>query len=81
MKNASEIYAEYRLMPNLKQHQFRVAAVAEIICKNLSEVVDKDNIILACLYHDMGNIIKFDYFYVVWNRKKIKNKFQLESQT
>ncbi len=51
-------------MPNLQEHQFRVAGVARIICENLNLELDKDSVICACLLHDMGNIIKFklDYF-------------------
>ena len=45
-------------------HMLRVAAVATLICDSMSIEVDKENIVLACLFHDMGNIIKseLDYF-------------------
>jgi len=47
-------------MPNLREHQLRVAGVAKIICKSLQEKeVEADTIVIACLLHDMGNIIKF----------------------
>ncbi|MDP4011467.1 MAG: HD domain-containing protein [Candidatus Roizmanbacteria bacterium] len=47
-------------MPNLREHQLRVAGVAKIICDSLQEAeVDIDMIVIACLLHDMGNIIKF----------------------
>lgn len=54
-------------MPNLVEHQLRVAGVAMQICdafENAGLNVDKDNVVKACLLHDMGNIIKFklDYF-------------------
>lgn len=57
-------------MPNLRQHQLRVAATAKIICDSLSvagdqtKTLDIDKVVEACLFHDMGNIIKFhlDYF-------------------
>ena len=45
-------------MPNLQDHQLRVAAVAQQICNSLNISVNADEIILACLLHDMGNIIK-----------------------
>jgi len=45
-------------MPSLQEHMFRVAAVASLICDNFNESLDRDTIILACLFHDMGNIIK-----------------------
>ena len=50
-------------MPNLQDHQLRVAAVAGLICDSLDIKTDKENIIKACLLHDMGNIIKFDLSY------------------
>ena len=60
MKTVSEIYEEYKIMPSLQMHMLRVAAVASMICDNFSESVDKESIMLACLFHDMGNIIKSD---------------------
>ena len=58
-RTITEIYKEYRIVPSLQLHMLRVAAVAYILCDNLDEVVDKNNVVLACLLHDMGNIIKF----------------------
>jgi len=54
-----DIYQNYKLMPNLRLHMYRVAGVALVICDNISETVDRDSITAACLLHDMGNIIKF----------------------
>jgi hypothetical protein len=64
MKKITEVYKEYKIMPNLQMHQYRVAAVAMQICESLDIDINKENIIIACLLHDMGNIIKFrlDYF-------------------
>ncbi len=47
-------------MPNLMDHQLRVASVAQTICENFELPIRKDDVVLACLLHDMGNIIKFD---------------------
>lgn len=58
-RNIIDIYKEYKIPPNLQTHMLRVASVASLICDNLTEQVDKENIITACLLHDMGNIIKF----------------------
>lgn len=55
----SEIYQKYQIMPQLQLHMQRVASVAWQICDNSNTVVDVDNIISACLLHDMGNILKF----------------------
>ena len=60
MKKITEIYKEYKIMPNLQMHQYRVAAVAMQICESLDIDINKENIITACLLHDMGNIIKFN---------------------
>lgn len=56
----TEIYQRYKIMPQLQEHQLRVAAVAKIICDHLRAKVETDTIITACLLHDMANIIKFD---------------------
>ena len=47
-------------MPALQLHQLRVAGVAKIVCENIEHEIDADAVILACLFHDMGNIIKSD---------------------
>ena len=57
-KKVSEIYEEYKIMPNLREHQLRVAAVASLICDSLNMGVKKEDIVTACIFHDMGNIIK-----------------------
>lgn len=70
----AEIYAKYRIMPNLQQHMFRVAGVAELIADQLLHPTveldqpftpqDCKDVVTAALLHDMGNIVKFklDYF-------------------
>ncbi|MBI2612349.1 HD domain-containing protein [Candidatus Kaiserbacteria bacterium] len=60
MKTAQDIYAEYNIMPSLQLHQLRVAAAAKLICDNLKVPVNTGDVVLACLFHDMGNILKFD---------------------
>lgn len=62
-KKISEIYTEYKIMPSLQRHMFRVAAVASLICDNFTEPLLKEEIVTACLLHDMGNIIKSDLEY------------------
>lgn len=71
-------------MPNLVEHQLRVAAVASMLCDNIDDPsIDRDTIIKTCLLHDMGNIIKsnleyFPDFIEVQNLDywiKIKNDF------
>lgn len=45
-------------MPTLQLHQLRVASVAKLICDNFDEKLDTESVVLACLFHDMANIIK-----------------------
>lgn len=59
MKKITEIYKDYKIMPNLAMHQMRTASVAWEICDSLDIEIDRDSIIKACIIHDMGNIIKF----------------------
>ena len=86
MKNILDIYKEYKIMPNLAMHQMRVAAVAMQICDSLDLNLEKEDIIKACLLHDMGNIIKFklDHF-PEWNNpegtdywQSVKNDYILK---
>src|SRR3989339_85210 len=60
MKKIVEIYKEYKIMPMLAMHQIRVAGVASMICDSLSIKTEKDDIVRACIFHDMGNIVKFN---------------------
>jgi hypothetical protein len=60
MTKILEVYKTYKIMPQLQQHQLRVAAVAKQVCDNIDQQVNRADIITACLLHDMGNIIKFD---------------------
>ena len=60
MKTPREIYAAYKIMPSLQLHQLRVAAAAKLICDNFREPINEGDVILTCLFHDMGNIVKSD---------------------
>ena len=63
MKTAQDIYRQYDIIPSLQLHQLRVAAVAKLVCENSRTPVDTRAVVLACLFHDMGNIIKSDLSY------------------
>jgi len=55
-----DVYIEYKIMPNLRVHQYRVAAVGRTIAEKFdTPIIEIENITIACLLHDMGNIIKF----------------------
>ena len=65
-------------MPNLVMHQIRVAAVAMQICESLDIEIEKENIIRACLLHDMGNIIKFQLdLFPEWNNPEGTEYWQI----
>jgi len=59
MRKIIDIYNEYKIMPNLQEHQLEVAAVALQVCDSLDIELKRNDIATACLLHDMGNIIKF----------------------
>ena len=54
-----DAYETYRIMPNLRLHQLRVAAVARTLAQALG--ADVDVVTKAGLLHDMGNIMKADF--------------------
>lgn len=54
------IYEKYRIMPSLQLHMLRVTAVAQLICNSIQKQVNQQDILSACLLHDMGNILKFN---------------------
>src|SRR3989344_4139901 len=60
MRTLRQIYTEYKIMPSLQLHQLRVASVAKLICGSFTKPVNEKEVVLACLFHDMGNILKFD---------------------
>src|SRR3989344_8037906 len=67
MKTARQLYTEYKIMPSLQLHQLRVAAVGKLVCDNFTPpaggAINTHDITLACLFHDMGNIIKSELSY------------------
>ena len=83
MKKIADIYTEYKIMPNLQMHQYRVAAVAFQICDSFNIKIDRESILKTCLLHDMGNIIKFHLnYFPEWNNpegveywQKIQNDY------
>jgi len=59
--NILEVYKKYEQLPNQAEHQINVAAVARVILGHMSLELDKENIIIACLLHDLGNIAKYNF--------------------
>ncbi len=55
-----KIYEHYLIMPQLRQHHYRVAGVAHQIMEHCEKELHADAVIGACLLHDIGNIIKFE---------------------
>lgn len=58
-----KIYDRFHLPHVLRLHMYRAACVAEIVCDNWKggAPIEKDDIIAACLLHDIGNAAKFDF--------------------
>ncbi len=54
----NEIYKKYNINKGLQEHMLRVAAVSKLICDNFDTDLDKENVVNACLLHDMANLIK-----------------------
>ncbi len=59
MRTIGDIYKEYHTMPNLQMHQLRVAAVAMQICDNFNVELNRKDLAIGCMLHDIGNIVKF----------------------
>lgn len=60
----TNIYEQYQIFPELQLHQLRVAAVAMQLIEAMEaagQKLDKENVILACLLHDMGSILKANF--------------------
>jgi hypothetical protein len=60
MRTVQQIYDEHRIMRNLQLHQLRVGAVARLITAHFKVELDSLSVVTAALFHDMGNIVKFD---------------------
>src|SRR3989338_8225571 len=63
MRTVKDIYTTYRILPALQAHQLRVASVALFIAEHMKQSIDKESVTLACLFPDLGNIIKADLTY------------------
>lgn len=60
--NIQKIYNKYHIPLNLQKHMLRVAALSQILVDNWKmNKPEKKSIILTCLFHDMANIIKFNF--------------------
>jgi len=63
MQAIQDIYIKYKTPPPLIHHLYRVTAYALFLADHLVPNVqlNRDLITKACLFHDIGNIIKFDF--------------------
>lgn len=62
MMKVKQIYGKYKIPPNLQKHLLRVTALSQILVEKWKKGnLDRKSITLACLFHDMANIIKFDF--------------------
>jgi hypothetical protein len=61
-RDISAVYSAYRIPPSLRMHMLRVAAVAAMVCEKWSGPgINRNDIILTSLIHDIGNIVKGNY--------------------
>lgn len=62
IKDIEKIYNQYSILPNIREHMRRVAAVAQYIIEQWNgPAINRDDIIAACLMHDFANIVKVDF--------------------
>jgi len=59
MRTVAAVYEKYRIPSWLQLHQLRVAAIGKLVAQHGG--VDADSILRTGLFHDMGNILKFDF--------------------
>lgn len=61
LQNIEEIYNKYKIPKNLRNHMLMAAKAGKFIVNNWNgPKINKDNIIISLLLHDLGNIVKFD---------------------
>jgi hypothetical protein len=57
----AQVYAQYKVLPNLQQHMLRVAAFCEVLSKSWTGItIDTQAMIHTCLFHDIAKPITFD---------------------
>jgi len=56
----TDVYAKYFIPMHLRRHLVRVAAVGSWIASHSKSQVDVNEIACTLLFHDMGNLLKFD---------------------
>lgn len=61
-RKIAAVYRAYRVPPNLQMHLLRAAAVGALICDNwVGPPLDRHDVVVTLLLHDIGNIVKADY--------------------
>lgn len=57
-----EAYVELEIPPNLQEHMLRVGALLSILSEHwVGGKIDVKALVLAGLFHDLANILKFDF--------------------
>lgn len=59
MRTIGQIYEQYEIMPQLATHMLRVAGVGKLITDSWSDRELARRSVIACLVHDLGNLVKF----------------------
>lgn len=57
-----EAYLKLEIPPNLQEHMLRVGALLSILGEHWKgEEIDVESLVMAGLFHDLANILKFDF--------------------
>jgi hypothetical protein len=61
IEEINDIYEEFDIPQNLREHMMRVAGAVALICDNWKgSKINKDDVVAAALLHDLGNVVKYD---------------------
>lgn len=60
MQMIGQVYKQYQIMPQLATHMLRVAGVGKLITDSWSDRELVRRSVIACLVHDLGNLVKFE---------------------
>lgn len=56
-----DVYTSYNIAPNLQRHMLLTAHISTLIIDNWMQPFEqKKELVVACLLHDLGNLIKSD---------------------
>ena len=61
IEEINDIYDEFDIPQNLREHMMRVAGAVALICDNWKGLkINKNDVVATALLHDLGNVVKYD---------------------